>query len=42
MELVRSKVLVVFLVLILGVTCLSSINNSRRDHHNNLLTAINK
>lgn len=42
MELVRSKVLIVFVVLILGVTCISSINNSRRDHHNKLLTVIKK
>ena len=33
MELVRSKVLIVFVVLFLGVICISSINNNRIDHH---------
>ena len=38
MELVRSKVLVVFVVLMLGVTLISSLNNSRRDHFNHIQT----
>jgi hypothetical protein len=32
MELVRSKAFVLFVVLLLGVTLISSLNNSRRDH----------
>ena len=38
MELVRSRVLIVFVVLVLGVTLISSINNSKRDHMDNIKT----
>ena len=42
MEIVKSKVLVLFVVLILGVTCISSINNSKYDRSHNVLAVTAK